>query len=678
MITKTLTLFIFVSSLLMSQPKYKSWIKAEQKQLKKNFNLSKIQYPGDSTINVTYYGLNLKLNDSLQNIDGSVKIGIKVNSPSITHCSIDLSNVLKVDSILLNGISTAYVHSNNKIVINLNRSYSQHEIFSLEIYYGGKPTDGLFFRTRIDGEPLIYTLSEPYGASYWFPCKDDPGDKADSSDVYVTVAAGLTPVSNGTLEGVITNADGTLTYHWKSHYPIAQYLISLAVADYTEYDTYFHYGVNDSMAITNYVFPGSLNFIKDFLDKTGDMLRIFSDRYGLYPFIKEKFGHAEITGRTAMEHQTCTSMPSFVPPSGGGFSPIIIAHELAHQWFGDKITCKDWHHIWLNEGFATYSEAVYTEAENGKDAYDGYIYSEMNIAKNAIGSIWVKDISNDGQIFDYPRTYAKGASVLHMLRGIVGDSIFFKIMRTYSNDPDLAYGSATTEDFRAIAEKVSGQDLSYFFREWIYGENYPKYSVYWSKNNISGDKYGIKLNITQSLNSDPSFFTMPVKIKVYTSLGDTVIEAFNNSQSQDFQLEVRGNPDSINFDYGNWILKDVSEMATGTNYFSLPIEYSLEQNYPNPFNPSTTIKYSISTLSAVQAGSPISPSPYQGEGNRVRLVTLKVFDILGRVVATLVNEVKPAGTYQVTWNAADLPSGVYFYRMKAGSFVCTKKLLLLK
>ncbi len=677
MITKTLALFILISSLLISQPKNKPWVKGELERMRKTIKLSKIKYPGDSNIDVNYYGLNIKVMNSPQYISGSVRIGVKVNTSSISSCSIDLSDVLKVDSVLLDGKSAAYAHSNNKIAINLNRTYVRDEIFLLDIYYGGKPTDGLFFKTRTEGEPLIYTISEPYGASYWNPCKDSPGDKADSSDVYVTVDAGLTPVSNGTLESIKANNDGTKTYHWKNHYPIAQYLISLAVANYTEYDTYFHYGVNDSMAITNYVFLGSLYYIKEFLDETVDILKVFSDKYGLYPFIKEKFGHAEITGGTAMENQTCTSMPSFIPPYGRGFSPLIIAHELAHQWFGDKITCKDWHHIWLNEGFATYSEAVYTEAKYGTDAYNAYIFSEMNTAKNANGSIWVKDISSEGQIFDYARSYAKGACVLHMLRGITGDSVFFKIMREYAGDPVFAYGAATTEDFRSTAEKVSGQDLGYFFGEWIYGENYPNYSVYWSENNISGDKYGIKLNITQSLNSDPSFFTMPVKIRVFTSVGDTVIEVFNNSQSQDFQLEVRGNPDSINFDYGNRILKDVSKMATGINNFSLPLEYSLEQNYPNPFNPSTKIKYTIAT-------SPINPSPCQGEGKRVRSVTLRVYDILGREVATLVNEAKQAGTYEVIWNAANLPSGVYLYRLivntfgKAGNFVCTKKLLLLK
>jgi hypothetical protein len=350
-----------------------------------------------------------------------------------------------------------------------------------------------------------------------------------------------------------------------------------------------------------------------------------------------------------MEHQTCSSM---------GFWGIgVVSHELAHQWYGDMITCKDWHHIWLNEGFATYSEAVYLEAKSGQAAYNSQIADEMSYAKTATGSIWVQDITSVGQIFNGARSYAKGACVLHMLRGVVGDSsTFFNIIRTYSNDPNFKYGVATTENFQTIAESVYGQSLDYFFQEWIYGENYPKYTVNWSRNQISGNTYQVDLNVIQNINSNPAYFTMPIRVKVNTTLGDTVVTLFNNAQNQNFQFEVNGIPQTINFDYGNWILKDVLGI-TDSEILPIPAEFSLEQNYPNPFNPSTRIKYTL-------------PSK--------EFVVLKIFNILGKEIASLVNTEQTAGTYELDFDAFNLNSGVYFYRIEAGSYVDTKKMLLVK
>jgi len=243
-----------------------------------------------------------------------------------------------------------------------------------------------------------------------------------------------------------------------------------------------------------------------------------------------------------------------------------------------------------------------------------------------------------------------------MLRGVVGDSTFFDILRTYSTDPSVSFGVATTEDFQAIAESVYGETLDYFFQEWIYGENEPTYTIGWDKSLIGGDLYQVTLNISQNVNSNPSFFTMPVQIKFNTSLGDTTVTLFNDAQVQNFQFEIDGEPMSIVFDPGNWILKN-NTTVTEVEDFTLPLEFSLEQNYPNPFNPSTTIEYSI---------------PESGN------VTLKVFDVLGNEVATLVNGQNEAGKHKVEFDATGFNSGVYFYRIENGSSVETKKLVLLK
>jgi aminopeptidase N len=615
--------------------------------------LSEVQYPGDSKIDITYYGLDLKITTSPNFLTGNVTIGVKTDTTSLNTCFLDLRNILIVDSILINGTTTTYNHSSNKITINLDHTYIQDETFILKVYYHGVPGGSGFGGFYIDyhgspSTPIISTLSESYSGPYWWPQKDTPADKADSSDVWITVVDNLIAVSNGTLESVTNNGNGTKTYYWKNHYTIANYLISLAITNYTQYNTYYHYSSTDSMIITHFVYPETFSFVQQLLDETDDMIEVYANRYDEYPFLQEKYGHAEFQWGGAMEHQTCTSI--------GWWDAGVIAHELSHQWYGDMITCKDWHHIWLNEGFATYSEAVYIEAKNGKTAYDNQIANEMNWAKFAQGSIWVQDITDEGEIFNTYRSYAKGGCVLHMLRGIVGDSTFFDIMRTYSDDPNLKYGVATTEDFQVVAESVSGQNLNYFFQEWIYGENYPKYTVGWNKTLVGGDVYQISLNIYQNVNTIPAYFTMPVQIKVNTSLGDTIVTLFNNAQTQNFQFQVNGFPTSIVFDPGNWILKDLLGITEVKNE-NLPTSYSLEQNYPNPFNPYTIIEYSL---------------PRNG------FVTLKVFNVLGKEVATLVNGQVEAGNYKVNFNALNLNSGVYFYKLESGSFVDTKKMILLK
>jgi len=465
----------------------------------------------------------------------------------------------------------------------------------------------------------------------------------------------MIPVSNGMMQEIIINEDGTHTYKWKEQYPIVHYLISLAITNYHQYDTYYRYSSTDSMIITHYSYPERFNNSrKALLDETSAMIEVFSQRYGEYPFIDERNGHAEFTGMFsgAMEHQTCSSM--------GFYGQGIIAHELAHQWFGDMITCKDWHHIWLNEGFATYSEGVYYESLGGQFAYNQFINSEMNFARNAQGTIWVQNINSIGEIFNGNRTYAKGGIILHMLRGVVGDSTFFDIMRAYANHPDYAYDVATTEDFQAVAESVYGQSLDYFFHEWIYGEKYPDYNVGWTYNEIGGDVWRVHLNIEQTPRTNPKHFTMPIKININTTNGDTLVTIFYDQLIQDFEIDVNGGPLGLQFDYGNWILKTIS-ITTGVDNKITINEYSLDQNYPNPFNPSTKIKYQTAKSGFVE---------------------LKIYNVLGKEVSTLVNKEMPAGSYEVEFQSAvgnrQLASGIYYYTLNAGEFTQTRKMIYLK
>jgi aminopeptidase N len=637
--------------------RYCSQAKIKQYQMLEK--AGQVEYPGDSNIDVNYYKLDLNISYSSQSISGVVTVVSTAVQDQLSTFFLDIVNQLQVKSVKLNGISNLVFSqpvNSDHLIITLDRAYGKGEKFSVDIAYQGIPPSngfGSFEFSSHNGQPIVWSLSEPYGAKDWWPSKDTPADKADSSDVWITSASNFVSVSNGILTGITDNGNGTKTYKWKNSYPIAGYLISIAMTNYQLYQNQFEYEPGKLMPVTHYIYPEHLAAYQSLFDMTVGMLRIFSDKYGPYPFLREKYGHAEFGWGGGMEHQTCTSIGL------GGINEVTIAHELSHQWFGDKVTCKDWGNIWLNEGFATYSESIYLQTKYGNQEFLSDINGKMLSAKGAVGSVYVRNISDVNTIFNYSSSYAKGAVVLHMLRGIVGDATFFQIMKGYANEPGLAYNVATTEDFERVAERVSGMDLSYFFSEWIYGQSYPKYSFGWAIRQEAGKNYSVVIGINQSANSTPLFFTMPVQVRITTSSGVQNVTLFNNQLSQTYEIPVNGEPVSVEFDPDNWILKDITNFILSDSVNYSPPSFSLFQNFPNPFNPGTVIRYQI----------PVS-------GN----VSLKIYDELGRVVAVLMDGFQKAGIYDARFNAygSGMASGVYFYTIKAGNYIETRKMILQK
>ena len=414
---------------------------------------------------------------------------------------------------------------------------------------------------------------------------------------------------------------------------IAHYLISLAISDYVKFFFNYKYNDDDVMPVENYLYPETFNGIDTLLLKTNYMLSLFSNLFGEYPFIKEKYGHAEFGRQGGMEHQTISSM--------GVFNEPIIAHELAHQWFGDKITCRDWENIWLNEGFATYSEALYAENAYGKQAYNDFIRLRMANAKLAQGTVYVQDVNSVAEIFNGNRSYAKGAVILHMLRGITGDSLFFRILKHYSLDTNIAYKTAVTGDFRRVAEAVTLTDLGYFFNEWIYGEGYPKYDASWNVTEQGGNSFLVKVMISQQTGTNPAYFRMPLDIRINSITGDTTIRVFNSSPYSEYNVLINSKPLSFIIDPDNLVLKEVRGEGI------IPVSFALGQNYPNPFNPQTTILFEL--------GKPAD-------------VLIDIFDVLGKNVFEIKEYNLREGTHTVKFSAAGLASGVYFYRLSAYSY----------
>lgn len=621
-------------------------------------------YPGDSKIDALYYKLDLRITTNPNYLSGTAFVKVKTLE-QLNNFYLDLSSGMIVNYVVRDGVYLTYdlFPGSNHLNIYLDKTFIAGEELTVEINYEGVPGsnpdsfDGFGFtdQFRSSGVPVIWSLSQPYGAREWWPSKDTPADKVDSSDVWLTVDPNFVAVSNGKLIDVTTNKNGTKTYMWKNSHPIANYLISIAITDYSIYEKYFEYEPGKFLPIVHYVYPEYINQVKTSLDKTNDMMMIFSEMFGEYPYINEKYAHAQFGWGGGMEHQTATSMGW-----GALNSESTIAHELAHQWFGDKITCKTWNHIWLNEGFATYCDKLYHEAKYGTQIFKEQMNNVFANAMDAEGSVYVRDITNVNSIFNYQRSYAKGAAVLHMLRGVVGDDNFFDLMKEYANDSRYAYGVAVTEDFKNVAEQISGHELDYFFSEWIYGENYPLYRLGWNSTPIGNGKYLFKLRIKQEVNTNPQFFTMPIKVKLWTLFGDTTVTYFNNAQEQVFETEMDNAVTSFEFDPDNLILKQVLSITeVGDDDLITPTSFELYQNYPNPFNPSTVIGYQLS-----EAG----------------FVTLKVFDLLGNEIADLENGYKQAGKFNVEFRTQnlELPSGIYFYKLRVGSYSQTKKMMLLK
>lgn len=597
---------------------------------------ARVQYPGDNKIDVTYYGLDLHITYSPNYLRGVATISLKSTTNNLTSFFLDLQSAngnLRVDSVKAGSQRLTFSHQNNQITITPAAALQNGQALTLQVYYQGLPGSSGFgsFTFGTHGpnrDPAIYTLSEPYGASDWFPCKDTPADKADSSTVSVTAPALFVSVSNGSLVGQTDNPDGTRTYRWHNRYPIAQYLISLAMSNYTQYDTPFQYGTGQTMPVTHYMYPEALAPNRTLLDQTPTMLRVFSQYFGPYPFLQHKYGHAQFGWGGGMEHQTVSSM--------GAFGTGIIAHELAHQWFGDKITCRDWNNIWLNEGFASYAEAFYLEIANGRAAYNTYIANFMTGARRATGTLYVQDIGNINNIFNSNRTYAKGAVVLHMLRGVVGDSTFVRILRTYASSPKLAYNTAVTEDFQSVAEQVYGQKLDYFFKEWVYGENYPSYKVSYSYNGVSANRHSVQLRLEQTANSNPNSFTMPVQMRIQSAAGDTTVTVFNDQANQVFTVPAKGAPTGVVLDPNNWILKNLTvEYNAVITALPEPAVFSV---FPNPSAETLTVQFSTRTPGAC---------------------ILSLVNPLGQTVHTQIEASLPAGRHTRQIPVRDFPTGRY-------------------
>jgi aminopeptidase N len=611
---------------------------------------------------VHYYGLNLDVQITQRHISGYADIGLRITEPR-SAIVVALAAPLTVDSVRAGNLRPTISSPTGRGLrtISFPNPLPADTSFALRIYYRGTPDQS--YRSIVFGDdgttPFMWTLSEPYGAMYWFPVKNVPSDKADSADIRISVPSSLKVASNGLLLADSVSSGKRYT-HWKTRYPMAMYLLSVSIADYRYFENWFRWE-NDSMPVVNYWYPSdNLENRKIENQATLQQLALFSQKFGLYPFFNEKYGHARVTFSGGMEHQTLSSMVNL--------SESLSAHELMHQWFGDAVTCARWEDIWFNEGFASFGELLWVEHSLGGEAGKLWRAGRHNNAIPAQNGVLVLsptavDFGNPAHvsnIFNYRLSYVKASIVVDMLRYVLGETEFYRIMtklvqQTWRNK------SITTPQFQAFVEAESGRELNWFFAQWLYGNGFPDYAVTWESSRLAGGRYDVKVRVKQTPRSSTiTFFRMPLEFRMKGISADTTVRFDNTLSDQLFTLSMAQEPTGLEFDPDVHVLKGsvtVVRNRVDETPGTLPDRTAVESIFPNPFNPEARVKFTLRNRSNVR---------------------LKIIDNTGRTVKTIALGTFAPGLHESPLRADGLASGAYTCVLEASGFTSTYPFTVVK
>lgn len=581
-----LTYFILTSAIILGQSKTSTCFKRDRGHNFKSNSLSVNQISETEKYNVTFYYLNLNMTNTSTELSGKVAMYAKAIEP-IDSALFELYSTFNITAITVNGQPVNYSRINSAIKVPVNAQAD--ELFVIETTYDGIPPTAATNplggsgmsqdNSPTWGNEVVWSLSEPFSAYEWFPCKQSLTDKADSSYFFITVPSNLKAGSNGRLSQVTDFGNGYSRYEWKNRHPIDYYLISVSVASYVEYNVYANpVGAPNPILIQNYIYdnPQTLPYFQDDIDETVDFMELFYDLFGPYPFEDEKYGHCMAPFSGGMEHQTMTTQ--------GFFNKGLTAHELGHQWWGDHVTCASWCDIWINEGFASYSEYLMLENlyPNEKDTHMEDVHD--NVMNQNGGSVWVLDSLNENRIFNGRLTYDKGAAIVHSMRYMLNnDPLFFQILKDFQTT--YADGTAHGIDFKNALESASGIDFTSFFEQWYFGEGFPTYSIQWEQNEsdllLQVNHDASKPNVTPTFTND-----LDIKFQ-RIGLPDTTIRFSMTSNNEVFNINgigtIHGN---ISVDPENWIINEVGSIS-GSNISEVQhVEDHVQQIYfsPNPTN----------------------------------------------------------------------------------------------
>jgi aminopeptidase N len=583
--------------------------------------------PLEDLYDISHIRFQLHMSDTSAYIAGSVTTTARAVA-AISQYAFELDTALTIDSVTINGIRTPVSSAGIVHTATLPSPADSGTTFAAQVYYHGHPwkewevwQPGLHCDSDVH---ITFTISEPYYALRWWPCKQSVTDKADSVDMYVTVPQGVRVGSNGLLTDTLPQPGGRVQHHWQTRYPMAFYLISLAISRYYEYSYYMHFnGSTDSMPVVNYIpnKEADINRIQPFLDSTALLINDMSDSWGRYPFWQEKYGHCFTTSGINMEHQTMTTTR---------FSNLsVVVHELAHQWFGNLVTCASWRDIWLNEGFATYAQYLAYNRYSGTASGRQYMASlHADVMKEPGGSVYVDDTTSSDRIFNGRLSYSKAAAVIHMLRYSMGDVAFDTLLHRWLRR--YAWGNANTTQLQLLAEEVAGKRYYTFFRQWIYGTGYPVAELAW--NQVDGQVF---FRLRQKGTGNIAVYDMPVEVTLKTTTGDTTLILHTDHPEQYYTYSGIAPVSDVVVNPNLWLLLQCTTQHTP----SLDLRDGVVHLHPNPAATSVWVSYAATT-------APL----------------LSLLDVAGR---TVLQQWLPAGPATQEVSVAHLPPGTYLYRVTA-------------
>lgn len=543
--------------------------------------------PLENSYDLKFYHLNINIERNSLYVSGNVRSIAKVVASSLDSFAFVLHQNHTIDSVYVNGAKRNFVRQDSLVKATAGTPIVQNQLFDAIVYYKGTCTtaggsaigNGYNMGTSGSwGNQVTWSLSESLCAYHWFPCKQDLRDKIDSSWVYATTDSANMVGSNGLLKNVVLIGNKK-RYEWKSSHPIDYYLISVATAKYKPYILYAkpQYLVNDSIYIQNFIYDNAINNTawntqKAELNKIVATIEFESKMFGMYPFYKEKYGHCMAPFGGGMEHQTMTSL--------GFFDFELDAHELGHQWWGDHVTCAAWKDIFINEGWASYTEYLCHQymTGTGTTATQKMLDVHTNVMSQTGGSCYFTnaDTMNSNVIFSSRLTYDKGSAVIHSLRyEINNDSVFFPAIRAFQ--AAYSFSTASVIDFKNFMQTQSGLNFAQFFNQWYYGEGYPTFAVSWNQaNNV----FYLKSTQTTSKPSSIPLFKTHVDYRISrTAKPDTIVRLYHGQSIENYTIALTGTVTSIGVDPNNWILNKV-----GANTHDLTLSASeLEQDAPMVF-----------------------------------------------------------------------------------------------
>jgi aminopeptidase N len=517
------------------------------------------------TFDVQHIKAELTLDLEKRAVRGKVTHTITPLHPNMTTLDLDCGSALKVAAVVVGAKAEPckFEHKESTLKITLDHPYSTDETFDLTITYAGSPTRGIYFIKPDASKPQtpvsVWTQGEAEETHDWLPCYDYPNDRA-TSEMIITVAQPLFVLSNGKLLETQDNGDGTTTYHWKMELPHVSYLISLAAQEFAVYRDQL-----GSLPVEYYVAKTvDEATVRRSMGKTPKMIQFFSEKIGVeYPY--PKYAQCVVPEFTAggMENISATTLHDMVliDPVAAleDNSDSVVAHELAHQWFGDLVTCRDWSHIWLNEGFASYFDNLFTEFDQGEDAFrlrmageqDAYIHMDDFLYRRPIVEARYED---PNQMFD-GITYLKGACILHCLRGQVGDRAWWDGIQRYVREHKL--GLVATDDFRKAMETASGQDLGWFFDQWTAKAGHPELKVSWHYE-PADQTARVTVEQTQTRDGTTPLFRLPTALALIDESGCRSVPIVIDGAKHEFVIPAPQKPKVVRLDPQGWLIKELT------------------------------------------------------------------------------------------------------------------------